>query len=134
MVTPIGADPGFSSLNRMNPVKGYEIFDPFGGKKVKEDFEIFKDMSIDAAHTMQSAFSQAWRDIFGEANSLFEQFMSGVVNSIFNMGANWITGGLFSFVGGLFEKQQVINVNLGNETVERVVVGNIKSAQQKRLL
>jgi hypothetical protein len=92
-----------------------------------------------AADVLRSEFISAWEDIFGEANSLFEKLMMRFTENLLTEGINWLSGGVFGFVGGLLGLDkpvtpQVINVNMGNENVERVVVKGIKQAQQKRLL
>ena len=90
---------------------------------------------------LEGEFNRFWQNTFGEANSLLEQFLMNFVSGLANLGAQSLFGTVLNFLlpgvgslAGMAMKPQVINVNLGNETVERVVVGNIRSAQQKRLL
>ena len=90
---------------------------------------------------LEGEFNRFWQNTFGEANSLLEQFLMNFISGLANLGAQSLFGTVLNFLlpgvgslAGMAMKPQVINVNLGNETVERVVVGNIRSAQQKRLL
>ena len=127
------------------PVK--EIKKPgigFSDAEVMRDFAYENSFYIEQMQaglmTLQGQFNNFWNKTFGEANSLLEQFLQNFANGLFELGSRSLLSSFLDFIpGGEFlkpfiTKPQVINVNLGNETVERVVVGNIRSAQQKRLL
>lgn len=79
----------------------------------KPQFEIeFSQAEIDAIDfadnitnsitgTLTSGFSQAWEKIFGEANSLLEQFLANVANGLANLAAQKAANAIFDFVLGL---------------------------------
>ena len=64
-------------------------------KEATEGFDELKNNSQSFTQTFQSNFSQAWTDIFGEANSLFEQFMENLTSSLLSFATQNIAGSLF---------------------------------------
>ncbi len=50
--------------------------------------------------TLTGAFDQMWSDIFGEANSLFEQFLQNIVSSLAQVAAQQIATGLLAGIFG----------------------------------
>ncbi len=120
----------------------------FSDSEVMSDFARENSFYIEQMRagllTLQDEFSKFWNDTFGEANSLLEKFLETFANGLFELGSRTLIGSFLDFIpGGEFLKpflstntggKQIINVNIGNETVERVIVNGIKSAQQKRLL
>lgn len=92
-----------------------------------------------AADVLRSEFISAWQDIFGEANSLFEKLMMRFADNLLGAGIDFLSGGVLGFFGDLFSSNKavspgVINVNLGTETLARVVVKGNNEAQRLRLL
>ncbi|MBS1513854.1 MAG: hypothetical protein JSS63_02405 [Bacteroidetes bacterium] len=96
------------------------------GKKEKEDKERNEIISSDEykaassllnslGDVLKGSLSDAWEGAFGEANSLFEQFMQKIITSIatnlINSGINALLGAIFpgaglagSFLGSLFNQ------------------------------
>jgi hypothetical protein len=107
-------------------------------EQLKEDFSQVNLMVMTSADILRGEFMSAWEDIFGEANSLFEKLMARFADNLFMAGIDFLSNVALGFFSGLFgegssKNPQVINVNLGNETLERVVVKGNYEAQRLRL-
>lgn len=110
-----------------------------------EEVRYITNLSKSSADILRTEFMQAWQDIFGEANSLFEKFLANIVSSLADLAAQSISSNIFGFLGNLLfpgagtaasaimGKTVIIN-QMGDEEVSRVVVKGIDQAQRLRLL
>ncbi|MBK7380723.1 MAG: hypothetical protein IPJ03_17335 [Ignavibacteriales bacterium] len=62
---------------------------------IKNQFAEFNVIAQSAADTMRQAFSQAWQDIFGEANSLLEMFLQNIASGLLSLAAESVATDLF---------------------------------------
>ena len=101
-----------------------------------------------AMSVINSNWQEGWEKMFGEANSMFEQFLSNWTNKLFNRalgnifdyGLMTLTGGSSGFFGKLFGsgfrqstgQTIIVNTQIGNQTVARVVAKGNKQAEQYR--
>ena len=68
-------------------------------KQAKSQYKIYEDYFIKPfAETFRGEFSKAWNSIFGEATSLFEKFMQGVAEQLFNYGVQKAAFGLLNLI------------------------------------
>lgn len=105
---------------------------------IKQNFAVFKSIAESTAQSMRQAFSQAWQDIFGEANSLLEIFLQNIASGLSSLAAESVAPTIFSFLtGGLggalgaFKPSggdNIINLKIGDETVERFVYKGLPGA------
>lgn len=112
--------------------------DVAGMRGVKQNFEIFNSIAQSSANTMRDVFTQAWRDIFGEANSLLEIFLQNIASGLLSLGAekvaltifSFLTGGIGGALGALkpVGGNTVVNLKIGDETVERFVFRGLPGA------
>ncbi len=113
-----------------------------------EDMAFMDGLIRSSADLLRSEFMQAWEDIFGEANSLFEKFIANIVSSfaeiaaqkasvgIFGLFANLLTGGAASAVQLMTAAAptgQVINLQLDNQTMGSWYVSGKNQAERLRL-
>jgi hypothetical protein len=111
-------------------------------KGYMEQLSLMVSLTTSSADILRNEFKSAWEDIFGEANSLFEKFLANIAEQLMSFGVTKLAGSFLNFLfpgaGGLidpfFEKPQTIQVNLGTETLARVVVKGNQEAQRLRLL
>lgn len=111
--------------------------------QILKENAFFIDSARDMLGILRGEFSTFWADVFGEANSLFEKFIQSIAENLFQLGANRVAGffldmlmpglGEISGLGGSVSRPQIINVNLGNETLARAVVKGNYEAQRLRL-
>ena len=100
------------------------------------------------ASVLTSNMNTAWAEIFGEANSLFEQLVNSMADllvkdvfaSLFNFASAGFTGpigGLIGVIGGLFSSgssnDQPIIIEMGGMEIGRVVLEGNKQIQDRRL-
>lgn len=71
-------------------------------QQMAEDMEFMNGLIISSAGILRSEFMQAWEDIFGEANSLFEKFIANIVSAFADLAAQKMAMGLFGFFASLF--------------------------------
>ena len=65
----------------------------------KLQYETYKDLFINPfVNAFRGEFSKAWNDIFGEATSLFEKFIQGVGEALFQRTTQSIAGGLLNMI------------------------------------
>ncbi|MBK6914475.1 MAG: hypothetical protein IPH11_12820 [Ignavibacteriales bacterium] len=69
-------------------------------QEMKRQFAEFNVIANSAAQTMRQAFSQAWQDIFGEANSLLEMFLQNIASGLLSLAAESVATSIFSFLTG----------------------------------
>lgn len=125
-------------------------------QELREEYEVVDILSKNAAQTLRDEFINVWNEIFGEANSLFEKFISRVVSDLANLGTMYLARGIF---GGLLDilglgggaavaaaaipssrpiSQTVVNVSLDGQIVDRRVINNFGNyqtvARNRRLL
>ena len=118
--------------------------------ELRESFREFDVIANESARTLFNAFSQAWNDIFGEANSLFEQLLQNISMGLFDLFAQDVSksifeslipgGGLLSGLGealGLGKRSSVL-VQIGESQVQtataKVVPNAIAEQQRRRIL
>lgn len=129
----------FTSRNMSVTKPQTDILDLDTAQQSMADF--MQTISTESAMTLRDAFGQAWQDIFGEANSLLEQFFANIASGLANMATqrvatglfDWAIGGfggnLFDLIGKAFGSKSmqgggsitVVN-QLGNEVVNKVVL------------
>lgn len=68
---------------------------------LKEEYATINILAESAANTLREGFMQAWTDIFGQANSLFEKFMANIVSQLANLAAQQVATNIFSGILGL---------------------------------
>ena len=67
--------------------------------KGEQDLIDFVDtLTFSLTDTLQSGFSQAWENIFGEANSLVEQLLANLYNGLMNLAMSQASQGIFDFI------------------------------------
>ncbi|MBK7380775.1 MAG: hypothetical protein IPJ03_17595 [Ignavibacteriales bacterium] len=107
---------------------------------IKNQFAEFNVIAQSAADTMRQAFSQAWQDIFGEANSLLEMFLQNIASGLLSLAAESVATSIFSFltggVSGLLLKpstggDNIINLKIGDDTVEKFVFKGLPGAMNR---
>jgi hypothetical protein len=107
---------------------------------IKNQFAEFNVIAQSAADTMRQAFSQAWQDIFGEANSLLEMFLQNIASGLLSLLAESVATSIFSFltggVSGLLLKpstggDNIINLKIGDDTVEKFVFKGLPGAMNR---
>ena len=99
------------------------------------------------ANVLTSNMNTAWAEIFGEANSLFEQLINSMadllVKSVFSGLLSLIPGGgVLGFIGSLFSGsdapsgggQTTIIVELGGRPLGEMVLDGNKQSQRLRLV
>ena len=118
--------------------------------ELRESFREFDVIANESARTLFNAFSQVWNDIFGEANSLFEQLLQNISMGLFDLFAQDVSksifeslipgGGLLSGLGdalGLGKRSSVL-VQIGESQVQmataKVVPNAIAEQQRRRIL
>lgn len=95
--TPSGRFGGFDVSEVGMPNKP----SPFDAQALKEDFALVGDLITSTAGLLRSEFMQAWEDIFGEANSLFEKFIANVVDQLLKLAAMKLATSFLSFIPGV---------------------------------
>lgn len=100
----------------------------------------FVDTVLSSADIIRGEFMQVWIDVFGEANSLFEKLIANWVDRLATFGLNQLGGMFLNFLVpglgsmlGMAGSPQIINVQLGDETLARAVVKGNNTAQRLRL-
>ena len=117
--------------------------------ELREGFATFDVIANESARTLFNAFSTAWEDIFGEANSLFEQLMQNISLGLFDLFTQDVStsifeslipgGGILSGIGDLFglNKQGGVLVQIGNEQLEKattqVIPNSVNSLRRRRV-
>ena len=117
-------------------------------RELREKFRTFDVIANESARTLFHAFSQAWTDIFGEANSLFEQLMQNIAMGLFDLVAQDISKSIFeslipggSLIGAIFgggeglEKRGTTLVQIGEQPLNRAtsrVIPNVQSELERR--
>lgn len=125
-------------------------------RDLREEYQGVSALADSAAQTLRDGFMQAWQDIFGEANSLLEQFMSNLVGALASIGtgqlANWLFNGILGFVNptagigasiataGGSNRAQTMNLNLVLDSqvldsyTVKTIGGNMQVARNQRRL
>ena len=126
------------------------------GKIVSQGKKIGDDIFDGWANVLTSNMNTAWAEIFGEANSLFEQLINSMtdllVKSVFSQLIGLLPGGgILSFVGSLFGgggggagqalspigggggQPLIVQVNLGGRIIGQAVLEGNKQIRQLRL-
>ena len=113
-----------------------------------EDMDFMNGLIMSSANILRSEFMQAWEDIFGEANSLFEKFIANIVAAFAELAAQQVATGIFGFFANLLtggaasavtavasspSSGQVINLQMDNQTMATWYVGGKKQASRLRL-
>lgn len=129
-----GGDAG----NKKAPSTPKGMADIAGMRGVKQNFEIFNSIAHSSANTMRDVFTQAWRDIFGEANSLLEIFLQNIAEGLLNLAAGSVATSIFSFLtGGLggalgalkpISGDTIVNLKIGDDTIEKFVFKGLPGA------
>jgi hypothetical protein len=122
---------------------------------LRQEYEVIDILSQNAANTLRDGFMEAWKSVFGEANSLFEKFISGIASDLANLATKQLAQGLFmgaldilGLGGGSLASmatggnkplsQTVVNLSLDGQVIDRRVItnfGNYQSvARNRRLL
>ena len=118
------------------------------GEQLMADF--WDSVSFAGADTLRNGIGQAFEDIFGEANSLLEQFLSNIVSGLASVAAqrvamglmDWFSGGLSGNLISLIGKQfgasgsirsnnsgtQITTIKIGEQTVLKLVNGVLPTA------
>ncbi len=107
----------------------------------KEQYQNYKDFFIDPfVNSFRGEFSKAWNDIFGEATSLFEKFIQGVGEALFqratgNLATNILralipgSGLVFDLFGaGGGDKKQVTQLIIDGELLATAKMANRNKA------
>lgn len=108
-------------------------------QEMKRQFAEFNVIAQSAADTMRQAFSQAWQDIFGEANSLLEMFLQNIASGLLSLAAESVSSSIFSYLtggAGLLLKpstggDNIINLKIGDDTVEKFVFKGLPGAMNR---
>lgn len=112
-------------------------------ESLKEENQLLYTTMTSTANSLGNVFKQMWRDIFGEADTLWGVFFQSLWSDIASMGSKGLGTDLLNLVfpgaglvGGLFTRQtpaqQVTVVNIGDKTVARVVTDGYNTAQRLR--
>jgi hypothetical protein len=111
-------------------------------KGYADNLKLITELTVTAADTLQSEFSSAWQDIFGEANSLFEKLLMNIADKLAERGIESLFGSLLNFiVPGLgtaagmagSNSPSIINLNMDNRTVAQFYVNGKNQAGRLRM-
>jgi hypothetical protein len=113
-------------------------------EQIKKAFPQYWAFSQAAAKTFQDAFDSVWEDIFGHANNLLLDFIKNIASAFESLATEKLAGWLFSLIPGVGPAASAavtgagaepwsFNINLGDQTVQRVVVSSMRQAQRLRL-
>lgn len=113
----------------------------------KEAFDFATLTSESFVNTFEGSMRTAWENIFGEANSFFEQFMQNVMSGLANLAAQKLGQSIFSAILGLFTGgvggavagvgaalvggNRPVNINIGNEDLGKYMVDNYNNVVRK---
>ena len=113
-----------------------------------EDMDFMNGLIMSSANILRNEFMQAWEDIFGEANSLFEKFIANIVAAFADLAAQKMAMGIFGFFANLFtggaasaitaiasspSSGQTINLQMDNQTMATWYVGGKNQASRLRM-
>ena len=134
------------------------IFGSVASKKMVEDAGKVGEQIFDGwANVLTSNMNTAWAEIFGEANSLFEQLVNSMadllIKNVFSQLISFIPGGgVLGFIGDLFSNtptpspitqtlnpgrtpgNQTIILQMGSTTLGEWVLEGNRQIQQRRLV
>ena len=85
---------GFSREELMNMQQNAEEMK----RQAEEHFNMIQDLSIISAYILREEFTQAWEDIFGEANSLFEKFAQRISEYFIELALKRAAEGLLNLI------------------------------------
>lgn len=139
---------GFNPRYKMKPTGKKPDLPKVTEEEARKAFREFDIIANESARTLYSVFSEAWRDIFGEANSIFEQLLQNISmglmdafaqdasSSIFNA---LIPGGsLFSGLSGGQANNSTVLVQIGENELTKATAKSVQSTygemQRRRIL
>lgn len=103
-------------------------------KEAVERAAIYEDYFIRPfADAFRGEFSKAWNDIFGEATSLFEKFIQGVGEQLFNYGIQKAAFGLLNMIfpgAGDIAAAAGGGSGGGNKPIQIIVDGEVMTTQR----
>ena len=113
-------------------------------KEFLKENKLLLDTITTSADVLRSEFSSAWRDIFGEANSLFEKLLMNITEQLASQAISNLAGGLLNWlvpnlgtVAGLVTGSQknpsIINLQVDNRTLASFYVGGKNEASRLRM-
>ena len=116
-------------------------------RQIVKDQELLIGVMLTGVFTFKDEFMNAWGEIFGEANSLFEKFMQNIASALLEFAAQKVAGAFLNLIipglgtaygalsgGSSGGGSQQIVINLGDEELSSVVVKGIGQAQRLRIL
>jgi hypothetical protein len=94
---------GNTSLINMQDKAGGRSFAGMGDitESFKEQMDVIEGMILSSAFLLKNEFINAWEEIFGEANSLFEKFMQNVIEQLLNLAAMKLATSFLSWIPGI---------------------------------
>jgi hypothetical protein len=106
--------------------------------ELRSAFREFDVIANESARTLYGAFSQAWEDIFGKANNLFEQLLQNIGMGLLDLVAQDISSSIFSalipgggLLDGLFGKVSggggTVLVQIGESQVQQATANTVQS-------
>lgn len=119
-------------------------------KQLEEYYKEVDIVSKSAAMAIQDTFMDMWRDIFGEANSLFEKFLQNVLAGLSKIAAESLAESIFDTILGFINPvaglaagaagrisptssgTTIINVQVGDQTVTQLVADGYIDAKRLR--
>ena len=97
----------------------------------KQQYQIYEDLFIKPfTNTFRGEFSKAWNSIFGEATSLFEKFMQGVAEQLFNFTVQKAAFGLLGMIPGVGPILELAGA--GKPVVNQIIMDGELIATQKQ--
>lgn len=115
-------------------------------REYAENLKLITSLTMTAADTLRDEFSEAWQDIFGEANSLFEklimniaeQLASRAVTGLFGSFLNFLLPGVGSIAAGALgapssPQTTQINLQMDKQTMATWYVGGKTQAARLRM-
>jgi hypothetical protein len=116
--------------------------------ELREAFREFDVIANESARTLYHAFGQAWDDIFGKANSLFEQLLQNISMGLFDLFAQDVSttifeslipgGGIIDAIFGKRAEGGSVLVQIGENQLEKATTKTIPNTlgdlQRRRVL
>jgi hypothetical protein len=114
-------------------------------QEIKKSYTLQFTAAQNTANAIGNQFKKMWADVFGTAQSFWGDLLGGILNDLTDIATKALATDLINtlipgagLVGGWFtnknmqSKPTIINVQIGNQTVARVVAKGNKQAEQYR--
>uniref|UniRef100_A0A6M3ILR9 Putative structural protein n=1 Tax=viral metagenome TaxID=1070528 RepID=A0A6M3ILR9_9ZZZZ len=134
-----------TAIEKMGGVgaKNYDFVNPAPDvsvsiEEVRKEFAALSVVADAFVDTFRSNFLSAWEDVFGKANSLFEQLLQNVGMGLLSLVSGSVSNSIFGFIGSMLEipvpsggKTQTVIVQMGQDNLAKGVYKVQASVNQK---